>query len=48
MGGEQIQVAGRHLAVEYTPGHASHHVSYWCADAEIAFVGDTGGIKRGP
>jgi glyoxylase-like metal-dependent hydrolase (beta-lactamase superfamily II) len=47
-GGERIEVGGRQLAVEYTPGHASHHVSYWCADVGIAFVGDTGGIKRGP
>ena len=47
-GGERVDVAGRELAVEYTPGHASHHVSYWCRDAGIAFVGDTGGLKRPP
>ena len=29
----------------YTPGHASHHVSYFNADTGIAFVGDTAGVK---
>src|SRR6185295_14797284 len=28
-GGERITVAGRDLEVAYTPGHASHHVSYF-------------------
>ena len=28
-GGETITAAGRELAVAYTPGHASHHVSYF-------------------
>jgi len=31
--------------VEYTPGHASHHVSYFDASEGIAFVGDTTGIR---
>jgi glyoxylase-like metal-dependent hydrolase (beta-lactamase superfamily II) len=30
--------------VAYTPGHASHHVSY-LYDGGIAFVGDTGGVR---
>ena len=34
--------------VAYTPGHASHHVSYFNAETGIAFVGDTAGIKRTP
>jgi glyoxylase-like metal-dependent hydrolase (beta-lactamase superfamily II) len=34
------------LDVAYTPGHASHHVSYFEADSRIAFVGDTAGIRR--
>jgi glyoxylase-like metal-dependent hydrolase (beta-lactamase superfamily II) len=45
-GGERITAGGRHLDVLYTPGHASHHVSYFSADAGIAFVGDTAGIRR--
>ena len=46
-GGEQIEVAGRTLEVGYTPGHASHHVSYFDRRSRIAFVGDTAGIRRG-
>ena len=45
-GGEQIEVAGRRLDVAYTPGHASHHVSYFDSRSGVAFVGDTAGIKR--
>jgi glyoxylase-like metal-dependent hydrolase (beta-lactamase superfamily II) len=47
-GGERITAGGRELAVAYTPGHASHHVSYFNADSGIAFVGDTVGIRLGP
>src|SRR5439155_9978327 len=47
-GGERISAGGRDLAVLYTPGHASHHVSYFSADSGIAFVGDTAGIRREP
>jgi glyoxylase-like metal-dependent hydrolase (beta-lactamase superfamily II) len=47
-GGEQLNVGGRELQVAYTPGHASHHVSYFNADTGIAFVGDTAGIKVTP
>jgi glyoxylase-like metal-dependent hydrolase (beta-lactamase superfamily II) len=46
-GGETLRVAGRDLRVEYTPGHASHHVSYFDMSSRIAFVGDTAGIRRG-
>jgi glyoxylase-like metal-dependent hydrolase (beta-lactamase superfamily II) len=47
-GEEQFEAGGRTLQVAYTPGHASHHVSYFNADAGIAFVGDTAGIKITP
>jgi glyoxylase-like metal-dependent hydrolase (beta-lactamase superfamily II) len=43
-GGERIGAGGRDLDVAYTPGHASHHVSYFIRDAGIALVGDTAGI----
>lgn len=44
-GGETIPLGSRKIEVAYTPGHASHHVSYF-EDAEgVAFVGDTTGIK---
>ena len=46
-GGETMTITGRELRVAYTPGHASHHVSYFDAASRIAFVGDTGGIRRG-
>ena len=47
-GGETITAGGRELDVAYTPGHASHHVSYFDRAARVAFVGDTAGICRGP
>jgi glyoxylase-like metal-dependent hydrolase (beta-lactamase superfamily II) len=47
-GGERIEAGGRRFDVEYTPGHASHHVSYFSGDTGIAFVGDTAGIKTQP
>ena len=46
-GGETITAAGREIEVAYTPGHASHHVSYFDSAARIAFVGDAAGIRRG-
>jgi glyoxylase-like metal-dependent hydrolase (beta-lactamase superfamily II) len=46
-GGETIAAGGRTLEVAYTPGHASHHVSYFEPSTRIAFVGDTAGIRRG-
>jgi glyoxylase-like metal-dependent hydrolase (beta-lactamase superfamily II) len=45
-GGERIKAAGLELDVAYTPGHASHHVSYFDPSSRIAFVGDTAGIRR--
>ena len=47
-GGERINAGGRTWDVAYTPGHASHHVSYFSADAGIAFVGDTAGVQVVP
>jgi glyoxylase-like metal-dependent hydrolase (beta-lactamase superfamily II) len=34
--------------VEYTPGHASHHVSYLHEPSGWAFVGDVGGVRIPP
>ena len=45
-GGERIEVGGQRLEVAYTPGHASHHVSYFSRETGVAFVGDTAGIRR--
>ena len=44
-GGERIDMAGRTFEVAYTPGHASHHVSYLDLSNGQAFVGDTAGIR---
>jgi glyoxylase-like metal-dependent hydrolase (beta-lactamase superfamily II) len=44
-GGETLKLGQRKLNVAYTPGHASHHVTYFDADEGVAFIGDTGGIR---
>ena len=44
-GGETLNLDGRPLQVEYTPGHASHHVSYFDERTGIAWIGDTLGIR---
>jgi glyoxylase-like metal-dependent hydrolase (beta-lactamase superfamily II) len=44
-GGERLRVGGREWEVAYTPGHASHHVSYFNAESGIALVGDAAGIR---
>ena len=49
-GGEQV-IDGR-FEVAYTPGHASHHVSYLhkptpIFGVRVAFVGDVGGVRIG-
>ncbi len=36
------------FAVAYTPGHASHHVSYFHEPSGRAFVGDTAGVRIPP
>jgi glyoxylase-like metal-dependent hydrolase (beta-lactamase superfamily II) len=43
-GGEEVLG----FRVEYTPGHASHHVSYFHPDLGRAFVGDTAAVRIPP
>ena len=43
-GGETLSLGSRNLEVVYTPGHASHHVSYFDSSDGTAFVGDTAGF----
>ena len=43
-GGETVE----ELQVEYTPGHASHHVTYFDEDTGDAYVGDVGGVRIPP
>lgn len=47
-GGERVEAGGRRWEVAYTPGHASHHVSYYQAEAGVAMVGDTAGVRLAP
>jgi glyoxylase-like metal-dependent hydrolase (beta-lactamase superfamily II) len=44
-GGETLEFGSRKLEVVYTPGHASHHVSYFDQQEGVAFVGDTTGVR---
>jgi glyoxylase-like metal-dependent hydrolase (beta-lactamase superfamily II) len=44
-GGETVLGA---FKVEYTPGHASHHVSYLHGATGTAFVGDVAGVRIPP
>jgi glyoxylase-like metal-dependent hydrolase (beta-lactamase superfamily II) len=43
-GGETLPVGSDVLEVLYTPGHASHHLTYFEPSEATAFVGDTAGI----
>ena len=45
-GGEVLELGDRRFVVAYTPGHASHHVSY--LHDGTAFVGDVGGVRITP
>ena len=44
-GGETLTLGARKVDVVYTPGHASHHISYFDGEAGVAFVGDTAGVR---
>ena len=44
-GGETLTLGERKIGVVYTPGHASHHVSYFDDQEGVAFVGDTAGVR---
>lgn len=43
-GGERLNLGGLEVSVIYTPGHASHHVSYLFGDGTL-FTGDSAGIR---
>ena len=43
-GGETVEG----FRVAYTPGHASHHVSYFHEDSGDAYVGDVAGVRLPP
>lgn len=41
---DEVEIGRRRLRVRETPGHASHHVSYFDLHEGLAYVGDTAGI----
>ena len=43
-GGETVSVGKRKFDILYTPGHASHHLTFWDAQDRVAFVGVVAGI----
>lgn len=47
-GGDTIQIADLRLDVVYTPGHASHHVSFHEPERNVVFTGDVAGVKVPP
>lgn len=44
-GGETLALGSRKLDILYTPGHASHHVTFLDLSDGTAFVGDTTGMR---
>jgi glyoxylase-like metal-dependent hydrolase (beta-lactamase superfamily II) len=44
-GGELVEIGDRRFEVIHSPGHASHHVSYYDRANRTAYIGDTGGIR---
>jgi glyoxylase-like metal-dependent hydrolase (beta-lactamase superfamily II) len=41
----EIRAGGRAFDVRYTPGHASHHVSYFDDRSGVVWAGDTAGLR---
>jgi glyoxylase-like metal-dependent hydrolase (beta-lactamase superfamily II) len=46
-GGESLRFGTSVIETAYTPGHASHHVTYCDASTGIVFTGDVAGIRVG-
>ncbi|GAC1639886.1 MAG: MBL fold metallo-hydrolase [Candidatus Acidiferrum sp.] len=44
-GGETVSIGKRDFEILYTPGHASHHLTFWDAQDGTAYIGDVGGIS---
>src|SRR3979490_2933877 len=44
-GGETLTLGSGQVEVVYTPGHASHHISYFDKTEGVAFIGDTAGVR---
>jgi hydroxyacylglutathione hydrolase len=39
--GDTVRFGAFELRVLETPGHTAGHITYWCPEANVAFVGDT-------
>lgn len=46
--GDHLTLGGQRINVLYTPGHASHHVSYHLPDIAVVFAGDVAGVRIPP
>ena len=44
-GEETVSIGERDFEILYTPGHASHHLTFWDSQEGTAFIGDVGGIS---
>ncbi len=44
-GGETVTIGKRDFEILYSPGHASHHLTFWDPQDGTAFIGDVGGIS---
>lgn len=44
-GSDVLKVAGRHMEVHYTPGHAIHHVIFFDSHSGELFAGDAAGVR---
>ncbi len=42
--GERLNLDGIEVIVVHTPGHASHHMSFWLPSEKILFSGDSAGM----
>ena len=42
--GEKLHLDGLEVVVLYTPGHASHHMSFWLPSEKTLFSGDSAGM----
>ena len=43
--GERIPVGAGEVTAVFTPGHASHHVTYWDESEGALYTGDVGGVR---
>jgi glyoxylase-like metal-dependent hydrolase (beta-lactamase superfamily II) len=42
--GSNVAIRSATLQALDTPGHAQHHLAYWCPEERLVFTGDAGGV----